>query len=339
MKKNEVRNIVVLCFITIIVFFISMGLNGRFNNFFEGCSLLFKSVCNNININNELENNETLLGINEVEGSGVIININDGSDLIHQEDIIILINEIRNTGCEAISVNNVRITNQSYLYCDGGVILLDGVKIGNPFNIRVIGDIETIYGTLTRNKGYINILKDDKIIVDVEKQENVKIEASNLKMYDNYKNKKSKISKIIESNKYIGKTDVEGRGVEITIDTGEEKVLTSTNFIEMVNDLKSANVTAISINNQRITNMTDIVEISKKYILVNSINIKSPFIIRAVGDIEKIQNAIEAENSMFAKLKEKGLKYNVEYKKYIKVYKYEVQKEQDKMQIKYMKKI
>lgn len=63
MKKNEVRNIVVLCFITIIVFFISMGLNGRFNNFFEGCSLLFKSVCNNININNELENNETLLGI------------------------------------------------------------------------------------------------------------------------------------------------------------------------------------------------------------------------------------------------------------------------------------
>lgn len=33
-------------------------------------------------------------------------------------------------------------------------------------------------------------------------------------MYDNYKNKKSKISKIIESNKYIGKTDVEGRGVE-----------------------------------------------------------------------------------------------------------------------------
>ena len=87
------------------------------------------------------------------------------------------------------------------------------------------------------------------------------------------------------------------------------------------------------------SDMTDIVEISKKYILVNSINIKSPFIIRAVGDIEKIQNAIEAENSMFAKLKEKGLKYNVEYKKYIKVYKYEVQKEQDKMQIKYMKKI
>ena len=118
MKKNEIRNIFRLCFFTIIMLFISMGLNGRFNSVFEGFSLFFKSISNQININSELDKNEILLGINEVQGSGITININDGEDLIHQEDVIILINEIRNTGCEAISIqiNHIYIVMEVLFY-------------------------------------------------------------------------------------------------------------------------------------------------------------------------------------------------------------------------------
>ena len=55
-------------------------------------------------MNEEISNNEILMGITDVTGEGIIINILDGSDLIHQEDLIILLDELKNAGSQAISI-------------------------------------------------------------------------------------------------------------------------------------------------------------------------------------------------------------------------------------------
>ena len=82
----------------------------------------------NVNID-DIKQNEILIGACDVYGPGIEIDIEDGTDLIHQEDIIILLDECKNAGSEVISINDVRITTNSYIYCDGGVILYD--YIGN----------------------------------------------------------------------------------------------------------------------------------------------------------------------------------------------------------------
>ena len=123
----------------------------------------------------ELKDANTLLGLTEVKGDGIIINLEDGTDLLHQEDIIIVINELKNAGAEAISVNGQRIVNTTFISCDGNVILINGNKIGTPFTIQAIGSEPTLYGALTRNGGYLEKLKDWGIKVETKKAENITI--------------------------------------------------------------------------------------------------------------------------------------------------------------------
>ncbi len=297
--------------------------------------LMYKVATNKIDINREINENEKLIGVTDVSGEGIIINILDGKDLIHQEDLIILIDELKNSGSQAISINEQRITNSTYLYCDGTVILIDGVKIGNPFTIKAIGDAETIYGALTRNKGYLETLKKDGIEINVEKNDNVSIAKTNKEQSYDYQNK-NEIQKLYLLNQLSGKSDIIGSGVEILIEENASK-LTALSFLQIVNDLNSAGVEAISINGERITTMTDMMDISNTYVLINSIPIKGPFIIDAIGDKEKIIEVLNYNNSYISKIRGKGDNVDIFNVKNIKIEKYVQKKDQNKMLVNYLK--
>lgn len=257
--------------------------------------------------------------------------------MIHQEDIIILLNELKNAGAEAISVNGQRIIASTYIYCDGSVILIDGVKIGNPFTIKAIGDSETIYGALTRNKGYINILTDDGIKIDVEKSNNILINKTNKNILENYQNTNNTAKKVLISNKIIGKSDVMGSGLEIVIDTSETKDITAINLLQIINDLRVSKAEAISINDQRIVNMTDIMDINKEYILVDSICVSSPYIIKVIGNKNELMQTINLENSAISKLESTGRNVSILSKNNINIHKYTVTKGQSKFLLDYIK--
>ena len=134
-------------------------LNGTFDDFINKCKLVYSSSIGKIDIQEELEKNEILLGTTNVYGEGIILTINDGSDITHQEDIVVLFDEIKNAGAEAISINEKRTTNSSYIYCDGNVILVDGEKLQAPFIIKAIGNKSNLSVALLRNKGYVEILE------------------------------------------------------------------------------------------------------------------------------------------------------------------------------------
>lgn len=338
--KEKNNGITVISFILIIIAIILIAFILISSKFVKKVStkidIAYKTITNQINIEKEIEENEKLMGITDVSGEGITISILDGKDLIHQEDLIILIDELKNSGSQAISINEQRITNFTYLYCDGAVILIDGVKIGNPFTIKAIGNKETIYGALTRNKGYIETLKKDGIEINIEKSDEIKISKTNKKDLLNYSTNKNNINKLYISNQLTGKSSVIGKGIEITIEENAAK-LTALSFLQIVNDLNSAGVEAISINDQRITSMTDIMDISNTYVLINSIPIKGPFVIETIGNQNKIEEVLNYNNSYINKIKNKGNNVYIQRKNCIEIEKYTQKKDQDKMLVNYLK--
>ncbi len=137
----------------------------------------------------ELKINNTLLGLTNVKGSGIIIKLQDANEndslatsdniskkLIHNGDLLAVVNELKNAGAEAIEINNQRITNTSSITCEGNVTKINGEKIGSPFEIKAIGSQGLLYGQLTRPGSYLSLMSDDGIIVEVSKSDDISIE-------------------------------------------------------------------------------------------------------------------------------------------------------------------
>lgn len=337
MKNNKGITLIKLLIIIMIVIFVIFFIRLKFSvQIDQTINIIYQTLTKKIDIDKEIKENEILMGITDVKGEGIIINILDGNDLIHQEDLIILIDELKNAGSQAISINEQRITNSTYLYCDGSVILIDGEKIGNPFTIKAIGNSEVIYGALNRNKGYISTLKKDGIEINIEKKQNIEIAKTNNKELLNYNKNKTKIITLMDSNQIVGKSDIQEKGIEIVIYENKAN-LTAVSFLQIINDLNSAGAKAISINGQRITNMTDIMDISSKYVLINSIPISSPYVIKAVGNQEKIMEVINYNNSQISKIISKGNEVEIYKILNLKIDKYIVKKDKNKMIIDYIK--
>lgn len=332
-KINRLQLILIVISIivveSIIVYYFSNSIN-------QNIEIAYKVITNQININEEIKKNETILGITSVTGEGIAINILDGNDLIHQEDLIILLDELKNAGSQAISINDTRITNQTYLYCDGSVILIDGEKIGNPFTIKAIGNKETIYGAVTRNKGYISILERDGVEIKIEKNDNIEIKKTNKKELLNYATNKTSIGKLKKINELTGKSKMTGKGLEIVIYENESK-LKALSFLQIVNDLRVGGAEAISINENRITNLTDIMDISSTYVLINSIPISAPYTIKVIGDIQTLEDNLDYNNSYLNKIKSKGNKVEIYKSTRVVIDKYENTRDKDKMSIEYIK--
>ena len=131
---------------------------------------------------------------------------------------------------------------------------------------------------------------------DVQEQYNEVTET--LKKYNEESNSNTETKKNLEEELanlqlLLGLTDVEGPGLVITLkdpenlnsDDGDAKqIVTYSELMIIVNYLKDAGAEAISINNQRIVNSTDFVNITKSYIKINGEGVSSPYTINVIGD-------------------------------------------------------
>lgn len=133
------------------------------------------------------------------------------------------------------------------------------------------------------------------------------------------------------SNMILGKTTVEGEGVIITLQSGTTKDtddieqsadIVAQDLIQLVNELRYAGAEAISINDERVINMTDIVDIGTKYILVNSNRVTSPYVIKVIGDKKYLQSALNIKNGYVDLKTSEGKNVQVEEKNNIKILKY-----------------
>jgi len=141
----------------------------------------------------ELKKNNTLLGLTNVKGNGIVIELEDGKSdslilsvedssekLIHDADLLNLVNELRNAGAEAIEINGQRIVNGSSITCEGNVIKINGEKIGSPFTIKAIGSQGLLYGQITREGSYIDLMKERGVIIkDIKQSDDIVINKYN----------------------------------------------------------------------------------------------------------------------------------------------------------------
>lgn len=181
---------------------------------------------------------------------------------------------------------------------------------------------------------------------------NTKLEDTNSKIreYQEKKESNTEATELVEgelktANMILGKTDVQGEGIEITITDGykidaeghqNQEDIIAVDLVQLVNELKKAGAEAISINEQRIVNMTDIVDIGTKYILVNSQVVSSPYVIKAIGDKAYLESALSIKNGYVDQMKADGKNVTIENKKNIVISKYEKKTDEDKMSLRYI---
>ena len=79
------------------------------------------------------------------------------------------INELKNAGAEAISINDQRIISKSSIICAGVIIRVNGEKVGAPFTIKAIGNQNDLYYALSRVGGYLDWMNSWNLITNIEK--------------------------------------------------------------------------------------------------------------------------------------------------------------------------
>ncbi len=132
-----------------------------------------------------------------------------------------------------------------------------------------------------------------------------KLEEVNKKIEEYYAEveEKGEASSVLEnelqqSELLVGNTEVYGEGVEVTLYDTQEASITASDLVELVNELKFAGAEAISINNIRVINMTDIVDIADKFILIKPRQrLSSPYVVKAIGNQTYLSSTLSLKNS------------------------------------------
>lgn len=137
----------------------------------------------------ELKENNILLGLTDVKGEGIIIKLDDNRNvegdelnvsqyLVHEEDLLQIVNELFNAGAEAISINDHRVTNTTAIRCDGNIIRVNDQVITVPITIKAICS-KAILNTLIRPGGYLELLEEQGVIWEIEPKDEITIQKYN----------------------------------------------------------------------------------------------------------------------------------------------------------------
>lgn len=135
----------------------------------------------------QLEKAELLAGLTEVEGSGVTVVVKDSTlkntigdpsaYIIHDSDLLALINELCDAGAEAISLNNERIISTTEIRCAGATVSINNTRVAHPFTIKAIGDPVNLENALLMRDGVYDNLTEWGLQIDIKKVSNITIPA------------------------------------------------------------------------------------------------------------------------------------------------------------------
>ena len=119
----------------------------------------------------ELKELKLVGGFVDVEGPGIVVVLNDGTRelyegenpnnvLIHDADVLNILNDLKEAGADAVSINGQRVMSFSEISCAGYTIRINGQVFGQPFIIRAIGDPKTLEAALVAPGTYGAMLID-----------------------------------------------------------------------------------------------------------------------------------------------------------------------------------
>ena len=136
----------------------------------------------------EMDELKARAGETELEGKGIIFTLDDSKQaakagenknlyIIHDEDLLRVVNELRSAGAEAISLNGQRLIGSSEIRCVGPTVLVNERRLAAPFVISAIGNPQTLESSLKLRGGVIENFKFWGIKADVVQSDKVRVPA------------------------------------------------------------------------------------------------------------------------------------------------------------------
>ena len=133
------------------------------------------------NLINDLRFKASLTGL---IGEGLLIKMDDSKQksktgensnlyIIHDDDLLRVVNELRAAGAEAIAINGQRLTGTSEIRCAGPTLSVNNVRSAAPFEIAVIGNKETLENALKMRGGVAETLNVWGIQLDITSSDKV----------------------------------------------------------------------------------------------------------------------------------------------------------------------
>ena len=156
----------------------------------EGKEKELNSLISNASVNDsssselseKLDKINSQIGLTALQGEGIIIRLEDGEEgsgssirdtVVHDSDLKAIVNDLCTAGAEAISINGQRIVSNTSITCIGNVIKINDEKVGNPFEIHVIGSKARLDGAVSMNGRTLSKMKKDGIVVEVSRSDSV----------------------------------------------------------------------------------------------------------------------------------------------------------------------
>lgn len=133
-------------------------------------------------LQNRIIQDEILAGTIPVTGPGVSIVWDNGTApqgyRISDIDLLLLANELRASGAEAIAINGQRITAQTEIRSANNYILINQNQEAPPFTILAIGNPATLMDGLNLPGGMYDMSKQEGRTMTIQKQKQVLIPAA-----------------------------------------------------------------------------------------------------------------------------------------------------------------
>jgi uncharacterized protein YlxW (UPF0749 family) len=130
-----------------------------------------------------------LTGEIPAQGEGVRVTLKDGEYnpnstnpneyIVHESHVLSVINELKISGAEAISINGQRLKSNSYISCNGPVITIDGRQYPAPFVIEAVGDSKSLVASMKIVGGIFDQLLNDRIVVTIEESDLIQMPSVN----------------------------------------------------------------------------------------------------------------------------------------------------------------
>ena len=134
----------------------------------------------------EVDYYRMMTGIVDAHGEGVEVTVDDGTRplyegedpnnvLVHDADLLTIVNELKSAGAEVIAINGQRIANNTEISCSGYTVRINDQFYARPFKIEAIGDAKRMASVLVAPGGYGTLLKDYGLTFVVEIKDDIKI--------------------------------------------------------------------------------------------------------------------------------------------------------------------
>ncbi len=135
---------------------------------------------------NQINSLSIIAGVSDVKGEGIVITLEDGDvamqnstrtdTLVHDSDILTVVNELFVGGAEAVSVNGERIIATTQVRCVGSVININDSRVASPFVIKAIGNSQHLESAINIKNGVKDLLSNLGIKVNVERKTDITVE-------------------------------------------------------------------------------------------------------------------------------------------------------------------